>query len=118
MNNLKLDLQPQYLQDLQHILHDIVPEHEVWAYGSRVFGLNHEASDLDLLLYQTQAPQQRATNIGDLQQALSESNLPILVQVSDWACVPDEFKAEIRRGFVKIQCPAQKGSQYELKNES
>ena len=46
----RLDLPRRYRERLQELLKDHVPDAEVWAYGSRVNGESHEASDLDLVI--------------------------------------------------------------------
>jgi predicted nucleotidyltransferase len=101
--NLTLDLQPEYLQILRETLQAVVPDCDVWAYGSRVHGHSHDASDLDLVVYQRNKPDEILENLLELQEALIESRLPVLVQVMDWARVPESFKEEIQRGYVVIQ---------------
>ncbi len=101
--NLTLDLKPEHLHILRGILQAIVPDCDVWAYGSRVHGHNHDASDLDLVVHQPDDSVQPLETLTDLQDALVESPLPILVQVMDWARIPESFKEEIRRGYVVVQ---------------
>jgi len=101
--NLTLDLKPEHLQILREILQAVVPDCDVWVYGSRVHGHCHDASDLDLVVYQSNAPDQSLETLIELQDALVESPLPMLVQVMDWARIPASFKEEIRRGYVVIQ---------------
>jgi predicted nucleotidyltransferase len=43
-----LDLRPDQLQIVQHILQRRVPTFDVWAFGSRVKGTAKPYSDLDL----------------------------------------------------------------------
>jgi len=101
--HLALDLNPKYLVQLQKILREFVPDCEVWAYGSRARGTNHDASDLDLVVYRVDEPSRYLENLDELQQALTDSNLPILVQVLDWARIPEAFRTEIKRGYVKLK---------------
>ena len=46
----RLRLSPRHRRLLEALLQKHVPNVEVWAYGSRVNGSAHEASDLDLVL--------------------------------------------------------------------
>ena len=46
----RLVLPMRYLREVERILQMVVPDVEVWAYGSRVTGTAYEASDLDLVL--------------------------------------------------------------------
>lgn len=40
-----IDLSPDIYQKIKTLLQQWVPEAEVWAFGSRVNGFAHEASD-------------------------------------------------------------------------
>jgi len=102
---LKLDLPPAYLHALRDLLAAHTPDAEVWAYGSRVNGQAHDGSDLDLVLRnpdQLDAPQK---NLRRLRAALAESNLPILVEILDWARIPESFRREIQREHVVVAAP-------------
>ena len=87
---------------LEALLQKHVPNVEVWAYGSRVNGQAHNASDLDLVLRSpTLEPLSRERS--NLVEALEESNIPIIVQVHDWATFPESFHQEILRAYAVIQ---------------
>jgi predicted nucleotidyltransferase len=92
-----LDLKPEYLKIVKEILLAYVPNSTVWAYGSRVNGHAHEGSDLDLVVINPQDSTVSHKNISALREAFSESNLPILVDVVDWAQIPGEFQEEIKQ---------------------
>jgi predicted nucleotidyltransferase len=105
---LKLDsgalhLPARYLQILLPLLRQHVPQAEVWAYGSRVTGDFYEASDLDLVVRNRANLTQPSDGIFDLQEALVESDIPLQVQVVDWARIPEAFHAEIEAGYVVMQ---------------
>ena len=82
---MPLDLPQKYLEQVRALLHAHVPHAEVWAYGSRVSGGGHEASDLDLVLRNPQNLLEETAALYDLKEAFTESNLPIRVDVMDWA---------------------------------
>ncbi len=98
----RLDLPLRYRHMVETLLREYVPDAEVWAYGSRVNGENHEGSDLDLVL-RSPTPESLGTAFTDLVEAFRESNIPILVQVCDWARIPESFRNEIARGYVVLQ---------------
>lgn len=75
------------------------------AYGSRVEGGAHEASDLDLVLRNPVDLTQRQAHLLELKEAIAESGLPILVDVMDWACVPDTFQREMEKKHVVLVGP-------------
>jgi predicted nucleotidyltransferase len=80
-----------------------VPHAEVWAYGSRVTGSGHEASDLDLVLRNPQNLYEETATLSDLKESFTESNLPIRVDIMDWARIPASFHREIERAHVVVQ---------------
>ncbi len=87
---------------LLDILEQHTPDAEVWAYGSRVAGDAHEGSDLDLVLRHPGQLNQPQKNIPRLRDALTESKLPMLVEVLDWARIPEPFRREIERRHVVV----------------
>ena len=99
----RLDMQARHLALLRELLHQQLPRVEVWAYGSRVNGDGHEASDLDLVVRQPADPKQGTLALWEVKEALVESNLPIRVDVVDWAHIPASFHREIERAYVVVQ---------------
>ena len=98
----RLDLPRRYREQLETLLREHLPGVEVWAYGSRVNGRGHEASDLDLVL---RGPALAPLDGGfyDLLEAIEKSNVPILIQAHDWAMLPKSFHREIERDYVVLQ---------------
>ena len=98
----RLDLPLRYRRIVEALLREHVPDAEVWAYGSRVNGESHEGSDLDLVV---RGPGLAPLGEGflNLLEAIEESNIPILVQVHDWARLPKSFHQEIEREYVVVQ---------------
>jgi predicted nucleotidyltransferase len=82
-----------------------LPDAEVWAYGSRVNGHAHEGSDLDLVVRNPDRLDQPQRQLYLLRDALTESNLPILVEVLDWARIPEDMRREIERQHLVITTP-------------
>lgn len=102
---LMLNLEPQHLAILLDLVDRYAPDAEVWAYGSRVAGGAHEASDLDLVLRNPVDLTQRQAHLLELKEAIAESDLPILVDVMDWARVPDTFQREMEKKHVVLVGP-------------
>jgi predicted nucleotidyltransferase len=100
---ISLDLPQKYLGQVQALLRAHVPHAEVWAYGSRVTGGGHDASDLDLVLRDPQNLLEENGALYDLKEAFIESNLPIRVDIMDWARIPESFHREIERAHVVVQ---------------
>jgi predicted nucleotidyltransferase len=77
------------------IFKDVPASIEVWAYGSRVNGKAHEGSDLDLVI-RTPDLQKLPVNIySALKEKIQESNIPIIVELFDWARLPESFHIQI-----------------------
>lgn len=68
---------------------------EVWAYGSRVNGSAHNGSDLDLVAFTEGKSKLPSDLFLNLKEKITESNIPILVDLFDWARLPENFKSNI-----------------------
>lgn len=97
----KLHLPERYLHMVQAILQAYLPDAEAW--GSRVNGDYYETSDLDWVVRQPEDLSHRQNNLGEVIDAFSESNLPIIVQLVDWASIPSDFHDEIAKNYVVVQ---------------
>lgn len=98
-----IELKAEYLNTLEALLYKYVPQAEAWAYGSRVNGEGHEASDLDIVLRNPADIKTPLPGIVDLKEAITESNLPILVDVMDWARLPEALRLEIERKHIVLR---------------
>jgi len=98
-----LDLRQKDAEIVLRLLAEYVPDAEVWCYGSRVAGHSHPASDLDLVLRNSADLSVSQTRMAELKSALVESNLPIMVDVVDWARIPEAFRREIEKDYRVIQ---------------
>lgn len=97
-----LDFGKDSLETVRRLLATHLPESEVWAYGSRVTGQAYDASDLDLVVRNPLDPAHPQKSLAELREAFSESDLPILVDVFDWARLPEDFRKEIERAHVVV----------------
>jgi len=88
-------LKEKYKQMLIQILSTINIPIEVWAYGSRVNGNSHEGSDLDLVIRSQNLEPLPTNKYIDLCEKIKESNIPILVELRDWAKLPESFHRNI-----------------------
>lgn len=68
---------------------------EVWAYGSRVNGDAHEGSDLDLVIRTPELEKLPLDTFLNLKEKIQESNIPIVVELFDWARLPETFHKNI-----------------------
>ena len=68
---------------------------EVWAYGSRVNGDAHDGSDLDLVIRTKDLQKLPLEVYLDLHEKIKESNIPIVVELFDWARLPKKFQENI-----------------------
>lgn len=89
-------------QRLQQLLAQHLPTVTVWAYGSRVNGDAHEASDLDIVLRSSDLSPIPAQKLNAFLEAVRESNIPILIDARDWARLPTSFHEVILRNYVEF----------------
>ena len=90
---------------LRGFLQRFIPGVAVWAYGSRVKHTSRPHSDLDLVVFTS--PAQRRL-VGELKEALSESDLPFVVDLHVWDEVPERFHEIIQKEHaVLLEAPQQ-----------
>ena len=93
-----IDLEHEQLGLVKVIIRRHIPGKTVWAYGSRVTWKASDISDLDLAVFDCSP-----TEIGDLKEALEESNLLASVDVMDWGNIPEKFRENIKERYVVVQ---------------
>ena len=93
-----IDVTPEERQTVLALLQRHLPGTAAWVYGSRAKWTSTPTSDLDLVVFAT--PEQRP-QVGDLREALEESNLPFRVDLFVWDDVPESF----RRGIEADKAP-------------
>ncbi|MCL6270778.1 nucleotidyltransferase domain-containing protein [Sansalvadorimonas sp. 2012CJ34-2] len=88
------------------------PGTEIWAYGSRVKGTNHDTSDLDLVVHfpSGQSKDQDLSQLSAFLERLRDSNIPIVVQALAWHCIPDSFRDTIKACYQVLW--AARGEKY------
>ncbi len=75
---------------------------DIWAYGSRVNGDAHDMSDLDLVLVSTNNKKIDINKFVNFKSSLTNSNIPILIQILDWNKIPEYFKKNILNNYEKL----------------
>ena len=101
----RLKLLSRHRRALEAMLREHLPDVEVWAYGSRVNGLGHDGSDLDLVLRGPGLEKIPLERLMDFEEAVRESTIPFLVEARDWARLPERFHREIEREYVVLVQP-------------
>ena len=93
----RLDLPSRHRSILEALIREHLPNVEVWAYGSRVYGRSHQGSDLDLALRGPGLEKIPDEQLGNFADALRASSIPFLVEARDWARLPEHFWPEIEQ---------------------
>jgi type I restriction enzyme S subunit len=101
MSEPLIDLRPDHLQIVRGILKKIVPELDVWAFGSRAKWLAKPYSDLDLAII-SDTPLSLALQAA-LTDDFAESDLPFRVDIVDWATTKENFRKIIEQDKVVLQ---------------
>ena len=96
-----IDLEEQYLEEIQRILAVKVPDCEVRVFGSRVKGKAHKFSKLNLALVGKEKLDWRKIEL--LKDVFSATDIPIIIDVIDFNAISDEFKAIIEHNYEIIQ---------------
>lgn len=72
---------------------------EVWAYGSRVSGKAHEGRDLDLVMRGRNLEKLPIDVLAEVKEKIQQSNIPIVVDLFDWARLPESFHHNIEAQY-------------------
>ncbi|WP_428493363.1 nucleotidyltransferase family protein [Rhodopila sp.] len=96
-----IDLTPHDLAILQPILADLLPpDTAVFVFGSRATGTARRYSDLDLAL--TGTPPVNRETISRLQDALTDSDLTIKVDIVDLAALDPAFRRIVEAEMIAL----------------
>ena len=104
-----VDITPEHLAIVLDILRKHVPDHEVWAFGSRARRVARRYSDLDLAIISAK-PLSLLTS-ARLADDFSESDLPWRVDVLDWATTSASFRTIVERDKIVLQPAAASSEQ-------
>ena len=97
-----IHLEDRHLDEVRWVLARHVPECDVYAFGSRATGERiKKFSDLDLVVM-TEQPLS-LDRLANLKHAFSESNLPIQIDVVDWASLSESFRKIIEPQRVLLR---------------
>jgi predicted nucleotidyltransferase len=96
-----IELSGQDWRELLSILNAVAPNVEVWAFGSRAKYMAKPYSDLDLVLI-TRQPM-TLEQLANISEAFENSDLPIRVDVVDWAATSEAFRKIIVQDKVLVQ---------------
>jgi type I restriction enzyme S subunit len=96
-----LNLNPHDWEIVRSILAHHVPQYEVWAFGSRAKRTAKEYSDLDLAII-THQPLSLSVSAA-ITDDFVESDLPIKVDVVDWATTSEAFRRIIEKQKIVVQ---------------
>jgi len=79
-------------------------EADLWSAADKLRANSDlKSSDLDLVLRNLKNPLEETSTLYELKEAFTESNLPIRVDIMDWARIPANFHREIERVHVVVQ---------------
>ncbi|NBY18230.1 MAG: nucleotidyltransferase domain-containing protein, partial [Betaproteobacteria bacterium] len=88
-----IDISPECWQIVSDLVQRFLPEHQVWAFGSRATWTAKPFSDLDLVVSGDEPLS--LMQIAELREAFQESALPFKVDILDGHAVSPTFRAVI-----------------------
>jgi predicted nucleotidyltransferase len=91
---------------VRDILHRHVPDHAVWAFGSRAKRTARRFSDLDLAII-TDTPLPFDVG-GGLREDFSRFDLPFRVDILDWATTSEAFRRRVEQDKVVVQAASRR----------
>lgn len=89
-----MNLKTEHAQEVLGLVRALMPEAEVFVFGSRAKDAAKKASDLDLLIKASRPLTD--LELSALKEAFSLSNLPFFVDVQDYSRVDPEFLKRIQ----------------------
>jgi predicted nucleotidyltransferase len=96
-----LDIKAEDWLIVNRILAKLVPNYDVWAFGSRVNGRAKPFSDLDIAILSDKPLS--LYDYATLKDAFEDSDLPYRVDIIDWAAASLSFKMVIQKNKQVIQ---------------
>jgi len=100
LEQTSLALTQDELEIVKNILTSLVPNHEIWIFGSRIHKNFKPYSDLDLVILGSERISPR--KLADLRDAFSNSDLTFKVDLVIWYEVTDQFKKIIERDHIVL----------------
>ena len=99
-----IDLEPQHLKTVKHILARHIPQCEIRAFGSRTNGKAWKYSDLDLAIVGHKPIDQ--LTMAQIRDEFEASDIPIIIDILDWHTTTESFRKTIEtQGYKIIQHP-------------
>lgn len=94
-----IDISSEQHRVLLALLKKHLPNTRVWIYGSRARFTAKKSSDLDMVVF---ARSGQKMQVGDLREALEQSDLPFRVDLFVWDDVPERFQKKIESDHVTL----------------
>lgn len=91
-------IETQYKQLLIDVIHSQIPGCQIWLFGSRARKTNKSGADVDLAIDAGRALAMR--EIFRIKDAISESNIPVFVDIVDIRNIDDDFLTRIKKEWI------------------
>ena len=94
-----IDISSEQRGVLLSLLKKHLPNTRTWVYGSRARFTAKKSSDLDMVVF-ARSGQKR--QVGDLREALEQSDLPFRVDLFVWDDMPEGFQKKIESDHITL----------------
>jgi len=95
-----IELKDEYLQIIRKIIYERFPKCRILVYGSRITGKSWEFSDIDIAI--DNGSEISWSKLYDLKEALSLTDIPIIVDICDYNDISDNFRKVILDNYELI----------------
>ena len=93
----RIDLADDHRKAIVALIDQYLPDTTIWAFGSRVNWTSNPKSDLDLVVFASEAQRHL---VGYLREEFEESDLPFRIDFLIWNQLSADFQDEIRNSCV------------------
>ncbi len=97
---MSIHLEPKHMKIVKDILKHSIPGHHVLVFGSRATSSFKPHSDLDLCILGNKPISFK--QLAELREEFSESDLPIRVDIVDWATLSLQFRDIIKQNAIRV----------------
>ena len=95
-----IDLENKYIEFIKSVIYSVLPNIEIYIFGSRVQGVAKKYSDVDIALKSSEKIE--FSDILRIKSLFEDSTFPYKVDIVNLDSVKSEFLSIIKKDMIKI----------------